>query len=92
MTVKILNKWEKKQICKAYLENGEYQSTLAYFYHVSPRTINRVLNEAGILTTVPRIKEEAKRVLNLMKEHNITYDELKDTLERRTRRLNKKEA
>ena len=57
------------------------QKEMAEYFGVSERTINRVLNELGLATAVPRIKGEAYQVLRLMAKHNFTIKDLETLLE-----------
>lgn len=76
MTVKILHQSEKDTIISRYQSKQWTQKDLAFAFRVSERTINRVLNEAGIATAVPRIKGEAYRALKTLEKHNILVDDL----------------
>lgn len=57
------------------------QKEMAEHLGVSERTINRVLNELGLATAVPRIKGEAYQVLRLLEKHNFTIKDLETLLE-----------
>jgi len=76
MTVKCLTKIQKECIVENHKRRNFNQKTQAKFYKVSERTINRVLNEAGVATAVPRIQGEAYRAMQILKKHNIHVDQL----------------
>lgn len=84
MTVKILHQSEKDSIISRYQSKQWTQKDLAFAFRVSERTINRVLNEAGIATAVPRIKGEAYRALKTLEKHNILVDDLDTRLSQPT--------
>lgn len=75
MTVKILGELAKQSISHLYQQKRMSQKELAEYYCVSERTINRVLNEAGLATAVPRIQGEAYQVMQLLKEYNVKGSE-----------------
>ena len=79
--VKCLNKHQKKYIVYLYNKKMMNIKELAETYYVSPRTINRVLVEAGVVTTVARIKGEAYQVMQLLKKYGYTADSLEHLLE-----------
>ena len=79
--VKCLNKHQKKYIVYLYNKKMMNIKELAKTYYVSPRTINRVLVEAGVVTTVARIKGEAYQVMQLLKKYGYTADSLEHLLE-----------
>ncbi len=81
MSVKCLNKHQKKYIVYLYNNKTMNQKELADTYEVSARTINRVLIEAGVATTVARIKGEAYQVMQLLKKYGYTADSLEHLLE-----------
>lgn len=81
MSVKCLNKHQKKYIVYLYINKMMNIKELAETYYVSPRTINRVLVEAGVATTVARIKGEAYQVMQLLKKYGYTADSLEHLLE-----------
>lgn len=83
MTVKILNDHQKKFICNNYTGKYMNQKQLAKHFLVSERTINRVLNEAGLATAVPRLKGEAYRAMQVLKKHNVSVDQLDSLLTNR---------
>ena len=79
--VKCLNKHQKKYIVYLYNKKTMNQKELAETYEVSARTINRVLIEAGVATTIARIKGEAYQVMKLLEKYGYTKDSLEQLLE-----------
>ena len=80
MTVQCLNPLEKETIIGLFTAKLYTQRELAKEYKTSERTINRVLVEAGIATTVPRIKGEAYMAIKLMKKHDVPIYDLEAML------------
>lgn len=80
MTVKTLNDVEKATICRLFQAKERNQKELAADFQTSARTINRVLNEAGLATAVPRLKGEAYRAVQTLKAWGITPDQLQNIL------------
>lgn len=89
MTVSKLNDSKKKEIGDAHKAKKMNQKQLAAAYGVSERTINRVLNELGMATAVPRIKGEAYQVMQLLKQHNLNKEGLVKLLEMAPTGVNK---
>ena len=81
MSVQCLDKHQKKYIAFFYSTKRANQKELAEQFAVSERTINRVLNEMGLATAVPRIKGEAYQVMQLLKKHGMDLQTLKNLLE-----------
>lgn len=81
MSVKCLDKHQKNYIGFFYKNKKANQKQLAEQFNVSERTINRVLNEMGLATAVPRIKGEAYQVMQLLKKHGMDIQTLKNLLE-----------
>lgn len=82
MTVKCLITEQKDAICRAYTHKTLSITDMAKCYKTSTRTISRVLEERGLATPVPRLKGEAYQVMQLLKQHNLDIDSLKDLLAR----------
>lgn len=81
ITVRCLSEAEKAAVAW-YYSNYKYPiKNLAVIYKTSPRTIGRVLHEKGLATPVPRIKGEAKRVMDLLKKYGVTLEVLESALE-----------
>ncbi len=80
INVRCLNEVDKNTIVDMYLEQQPTLVALADAWNVSPRTIGRVLDERGIATPMPRIHAEARKVLKMLQQHNITVDELGEVL------------
>ena len=76
MTVKCVSYEDKKLIIRYYQGKLYSQKELASVFQTSPRTINRILVEAGLATAVPRIKGEAYQVMQLLKKYQLQPDEL----------------
>ena len=81
MTVSCLTQEAKNMIYTAHTNKTMTQKEMAEYFGVSERTINRVLNELGLATAVPRIKGEAYQVLRLLEKHNFTIKDLETLLE-----------
>ena len=80
MTVKTLNADQKQVIGQQFQAKMRNQKELAAVFGTSERTINRVLNELGILTAVPRLKGEAYEALQILKDFNLTASSLRAAL------------
>lgn len=81
MPVKCLTKTQKTYIIYYFHKKSATNKQLAEQFEVSPRTINRVLVEAGLATTVQRIKGEAYHVMKLLEKHGLDLRSLKKMLE-----------
>ena len=81
MTVKVLSNEQKVRLIKFYKSKELNQKQLASYFGVSERTVNRVLNEVGIATAVPRLKGEAYQVMQLLKDYKLDYASLKKMLD-----------
>ena len=77
MTVKCITNEEKNDIVFLYSVRHYLQQDIATRVGTSARTVNRVLNERGLLTTVPRIKAEAYNVMQVLKHYDLDAQELK---------------
>ena len=80
INVRCLNEHDKNAIVEVYLSHQPTLVALADAWDVSPRTIGRVLDERGIATPMPRVHAEARKVLKVLQQHNITVYELEDVL------------
>lgn len=78
--VKCLTQPQKDYLCTHFVAKTMTQRQLAKFFDVSERTIHRVLEEAGLATTVPRIKGEAYEVMQMLKHYSYSISELNDEL------------
>lgn len=76
MTVKCLTDDSKKQIVELFQSKKANQRELANTFFVSERTIHRVLEEAGLATTIPRIQGEAYQVMQTLKKYNFAPEDL----------------
>lgn len=76
MSVKCLDPHQKRYIAYFYSNKKANQKELAEQFSVSERTINRVLNEMGLATAVPRLKGEAYQVMQLLKKYGLDYNSL----------------
>ena len=86
MAVTCLNDNQKRAICK-YYEMGHTQDHLSSVYCVSRRTIQRILDEEGVLRPHnPRTYEE-NQILKVAKQHNLDAAGLKSLLSRRSARF-----
>jgi len=82
MTVKCLTQTQKDIIAYAYQHKRYTQKELAILYKVSERTINRILEEHGLASPVPRLKGEAYQAMQVLKRHNLTVEQLDAALSR----------
>ena len=76
MTVKCLFDEVKLSIVNNFNSKALNQKQLSQLYGVSERTINRVLNEAGVATAVPRIQGEAYQAMQILKKHSVQVKDL----------------
>jgi hypothetical protein len=76
MTVKHIPEHHKDLLCDAYNNKTHSLKQLAHIHKTSARTIGRVLQERGLATPVPRLKDEAHQVMLLLKKHSVTYPQL----------------
>lgn len=76
MTVKCLTQEQKDSIVFLYSAHQMEQIHIATRVGTSARTVNRVLNERGLLTAVPQIKADAYNVMQVLKKHGIQASEL----------------
>lgn len=83
MSVKCLDHNQKKYIAHFYSKKKLNQKELAEQFSVSERTINRVLNEMGLATAVPRLKGEAYQVMKLLDKYHLNLATLTMMLERK---------
>ena len=81
MAVKCLTPAQKEMIAFWYTRKVMNLTEIAMHCGVSPRTINRVLVEKGLATTVSRIKGEAYRTMKLLEKYGMGYGALKYLLE-----------
>ena len=80
MTVHCLDESQKDLIVTWYKQKIYNQKMLSKKFSVSERTINRVLEERSLATPVARVKGEAYQAMQILKEHNLTVEQLKYTL------------
>jgi hypothetical protein len=80
MTVKCLTTIQKGLVVNYFHRKLYNQTELAKMYNTSTRTIHRILVEAGVATTVPRIQGEAHKAMQLLKKHNLTVEDLEQLL------------
>ncbi len=83
MTVKCLNQYQKQCIASTYVHSNTSLSDLAFQYNTSNRTIGRVLNEFGLSGPLTRIEEDAKKVMRILKQFDVSPDTLSEVLEMR---------
>lgn len=79
MSVACLTAVQKTLIVAWYQKKIMTQKELSVHFKVSERTINRVLNEAGVATAIPRLKGEAYQAMQILKKHSVSVNDL-DTL------------
>ncbi|HVH91277.1 MAG TPA: hypothetical protein VM783_07830 [Candidatus Acidoferrum sp.] len=75
MRRKALSKLQENSICAQHAE-GYPQKQIALNIGCSPRTVGRVLVARGVATAVPRLQDEARQVMKLLKKHDINPKEL----------------
>ena len=80
ITVKCVSENDKDSIVDAYIFTSKTLSHIAESFSTSARTVCRVLQERGLLTPVPRIKQEASKAMKIIKDNNFTVDELDSAL------------
>lgn len=76
MTVKILTQAQKDAVVTIFNAKTRTQKEIAGFLRCSERTINRVLNEAGVAPVKETMTASAKRVMTLLYENKITVEQL----------------
>lgn len=72
MTVKALTEIEKHALIQQY--NNKvflFNKDLAANWKISPRTLNRILQEYALATPVERLKDDAHAVMQLLKQYGI---------------------
>ena len=80
MTVKCLSQDQKEHVIHLYC-HGEFPvSTIAGYYGVSHRTINRVLNEFEVPTPQERAEGDLYHLRNLMRKHNMTPNDVEELI------------
>lgn len=80
MGISRLNQEQKDWVIKAYKERKLSQVQIAAIATVSPRTITRVIAEAGLATPVARLQGEALYVMKLLNKYDVMPDELEHVL------------
>jgi DNA-binding transcriptional regulator YhcF (GntR family) len=80
MAVKAITDAQKELIRVNYVNKRMNQKQMAEALDVSERTINRVLNELGLLTAVPRLKGEAHQALTVLAAWGIAPARLQECL------------
>lgn len=74
MFVTCLNEQQKDDVVDRYVNHEESQSDIAAAYDVSRRTIQRVLQERGVITDSREVKQctvADVSLLSVVKKHNI---------------------
>lgn len=86
MTVKCLSTGQKDAIATIYMHKAKSQKQMAQLLDVSKRTINRVLEERGLIVSSIRSKgaSQGDDVIQLLYRHKVTVDQLKEMLEAHT--------
>lgn len=75
MRRKALTEKQENSICAQHA-TGIPQTQIAFHIGCSPRTVARVLAARGVATAVPRLQDEARDVMKLLKKHDINPKEL----------------
>jgi len=76
ITVKCLSAAQKDDVVSVYQAEQHNLKQIAKMFHTSARTINRVLQERGLATPVPRLQIRATKVLALLDKHHLTVEQL----------------
>lgn len=75
MPRKTLTEKQENSICAQHAM-GVPQTQIAFHIGCSTRTVGRVLAARGVATAVPRLQDEARDVMKLLKKHDINPKEL----------------
>ena len=78
--IKCLDKYQKAYIVRLYNLKKLNVKEISEAYHVSPRTINRVLVEAGVATTNERSAGEDYQIAHLVKSYGLNLHSLNNLL------------
>jgi transposase-like protein len=81
MKVRCFTELEKDEIILDYTSKRYTVTELAEGWDVSRRTINRVLEERGVPSPVPRLQGEAHQVMQILDRHCLSADTLEERLE-----------
>lgn len=76
ITVKCLTEEDKDSFVRQYERKTMKMKDLAKVFDTSPRTLNRVLEERGLATPVPRLKGEAHQVMRLIGSYGLNAEKL----------------
>lgn len=74
-----LNPEQKTEVIELY-ELGITQVDIAHHFWVSPRTINRVLHEAGYINKRSNLTDDEHLALRLIDNAGVTLEQLKERL------------
>jgi len=83
MSTQKLNQEQKDWVIKTYQDGKLNQLQIASIATVSPRTIRRIIVEAGLATPQQVIHSEAMTVMHLLKQHGVNVNMLKSMLNER---------
>lgn len=78
--IKCLDKYQKAYIVRLYNLKKHNIKGISEAYHVSPRTIKRVLVEAGVATTNERSAGEDYQIAHLVKSYGLDLHSLNKVL------------
>ena len=67
---------EKQEIVRGYLQ-GITQKDLAYMYLVSPRTIGRVLRDAGVTTPTYKVSPIEYSMVEMLRKYELDVRNLR---------------
>lgn len=76
MAVNCLTKAQQTYLVDSYRNKGMTLTELAKCFGVSSTTVRRIIRDAGEVTPELRAKEEAHRVMTLLKKFNVGYYQL----------------
>lgn len=77
-----LNDHQKARVLELHDSGKCTQRQIAEFFNVSPRTIHRVLEEAGRIKTRRLLTDQEKDILALVQASGLSVDEAKECLTR----------
>ena len=90
MTVKSLNDHEKEIVVRLY-EGGKMIKDISSYLNTSTSTVGRVLAEFGLAAPVQRLTEEARQVMSILTQYQISHHDLEDIIKGHLKRLRQTE-
>lgn len=77
---KALSKEQEEWVCIAHQKQELSQASIARRLGCSQRTVARVLVARGLATAVPRLQDEARQVMKVLKKHQVDPKQLDQIL------------